>query len=613
MPANIITSYKARKIDEINKQLVNEFHPAVKNVALAGQNLVRAYDSVNKAFYLYTASLYGLSHSGKYAEKEARHHATQLQRTAESLKSIYSDHFKWVDYFANVIDVINQNNESEKERLKTMCHAYAKKEKHLVKAVDKGKMTQQDLDNFYETQLVLTMDQQFQRYNFFSQCHQDLLKKHFDWSKYSMEVLEKHLFLEEEEEKDGNQHEQAHLDELYQHAEEQQKRMISEADNAQQPTSILNDNPGKQFQSSVDYQQAEDMALDIYYDRLKAAKEVVVHRGSNSQENGTERHSSQTNGSIYEKNKSPRSLRKEFEQRNSSQASSSPRLNYRQISQTKINGSEGIESTDNEGQFILKPRSDTNFTDSHAAEGDGSQEVLHAQPSRKVLPPNIYKATPILCRQKLIRQRIYTRGSPSLSMDNRKSVNLPLNQQTTEGEELSTIYEQFKQVQQQQKQSQRSPTPYIPPSRRAEGNKTGAARPNHPPPTAQKPGQMVSAVSVTSSDGSVHVRDKSLDAGSTSRPSSANRMSHPIFCTSDYGRVLECVNPYAGQGDNQLTMDVGEKVVLVKCGTRGWVWVGARMVLNKAGSRQIPQITIVNCLLDYVIKLFVICLLDLGT
>uniref|UniRef100_A0A915EUZ9 Uncharacterized protein n=1 Tax=Ditylenchus dipsaci TaxID=166011 RepID=A0A915EUZ9_9BILA len=395
-------NYFRKFVERNQQQLVNEFHPAVKNVALAGQNLVRAYDSVNKAFYLYTASLYGLSHSGKYAEKEARHHATQLQRTAESLKSIYSDHFKW-----------------RKRAIEDNVSCICKKEKHLVKAVDKGKMNQQDLENFYETQLALTMDQQFQRYNFFSQCHQDLLKKHFDWSKYSMEQLKKLWCI-------GG------------------------------PT-VKKWNGKTQFSD---------------------------------------------NGSLYEKNKSPRSLRKEFEQRNSSQASSSPRLNYRQI----------IESTDNEGQFIFEPRSDTNYTDSHAAEGEGSQK----------------SCTLNHLENKQLKRRAVT------------------------------IYEQFKEVQQQQKQSQRSQRHIFHLLEEQKVTKLAPCARTTPTYSSKAWSNGVGS-ECDSSDGSVHVRDKSLDAGSTSRPSSANRMSHPIFCTSDYGRVLECVNPYAGQGDNQLTMEVGEK------------------------------------------------------
>jgi hypothetical protein len=42
------------------------------------------------------------------------------------------------------------------------------------------------------------------------------------------------------------------------------------------------------------------------------------------------------------------------------------------------------------------------------------------------------------------------------------------------------------------------------------------------------------------------------------------------FIPSDYGRLCECTTGYTAQGDNQLTIVVGERVILLKCGTRGW-------------------------------------------
>jgi hypothetical protein len=45
----------------------------------------------------------------------------------------------------------------------------------------------------------------------------------------------------------------------------------------------------------------------------------------------------------------------------------------------------------------------------------------------------------------------------------------------------------------------------------------------------------------------------------------------PIFSARDYGRLVECTTPYEAQSENQLSLGIGQRIMLVKNGTRGWV------------------------------------------
>ncbi|KAI1716167.1 hypothetical protein DdX_07200 [Ditylenchus destructor] len=580
-----MASQKARRINDINQQLLNQFHPAVGHVAVAGKNLVRALEAVNKALYAYTASLYGLSYSGKNAEEEAHEQAQQLQKTAEALKSIYSEHFKLVQQFAKLTVLINHNNESEKERLKNLVNTYAKKEKQLVKSVDKGRQTHSELENFYDTQLGITVDQQFQRYKFFADRHIELLRKQLEWSKFSVAVIEKDIIFD-----DGTtdvQHEQNHLDELVQHAEEQQQQI----ETTEQQQRITTENnmaladtttPTNGHRASVD----QPDGLDHYYSHLNQPEETnqALKQATDAPitNNINEVQVERNNSGIYEKGKSPRSLRKEFEHR-SSQASSSPGLSHRQPSQASKTSKPSSEVAVDVG----RTSSMENFTmqanqppvyDTHInreADAD-SQRSLSLRPTHKELPANIYKPTPIVAllqqqqakRSSYVDKSLYVESHPTIYQDNRKSVNLPVGE-VSYGENISTLYQQLRESHQHQYVP---PTPYIPPARTEERphEEVRALRPTQPPPTAQKPSYIPSVVSIASSDTTAHTRERSQD-GASSKHSSAQRISQPIFSTSDYGSVVECTTGYTGQGDNQLSMDMGDRVVLVKCGTRGWV------------------------------------------
>lgn len=92
---------------------------------------------MNKALYAYTTALYGLAHSGQGLEKPAREQAVQLLKSVEALNCINTEQSKLVDYFAKLTRVTSDNFSTEKDRLKQLLLTHSKKEKHLVKEVNK--------------------------------------------------------------------------------------------------------------------------------------------------------------------------------------------------------------------------------------------------------------------------------------------------------------------------------------------------------------------------------------------------------------------------------------------------------------------------------------------
>ncbi|VDK48002.1 unnamed protein product [Anisakis simplex] len=44
------------------------------------------------------------------------------------------------------------------------------------------------------------------------------------------------------------------------------------------------------------------------------------------------------------------------------------------------------------------------------------------------------------------------------------------------------------------------------------------------------------------------------------------------FMTSDYGKTLVCIHNFHGQTADQLSLKNGEKVILMKCGSKGWIF-----------------------------------------
>lgn len=49
-------------------------------------------------------------------------------------------------------------------------------------------------------------------------------------------------------------------------------------------------------------------------------------------------------------------------------------------------------------------------------------------------------------------------------------------------------------------------------------------------------------------------------------------MIPPVFNNSDNGRLLVCIHDFRGQTASQLSLQAGDRVVLIKSGSKGWIF-----------------------------------------
>ena len=533
---------KAKKIQAINQQLINEFHPAVKKVSTAGQNLIQAYENVNKAVFTYTASLYALSHSGRNLDTEAKEQAEQLQKAAEAFKQINSEHLKWIDYFSKLITITAHNYSTEKDRIKHLFNKYAKNEKQMVKANNKGKQSYSQLDNFYSSALETLLHEQYQRYSFFTQRHLEVLKRHLIWSKFSTVLLENEfIFAESASELNSSDDihrnktvgpdEQNHLDDLYQSAEEAVLRL-------------------------------ERSQSDGIQTLAESEKTLTIQGGYPIDNNNTENELHEQKTNSYEKNKfSPNSFRRESwsnsrkyelsdSPHNSRNSSLSP-LSHKEHNTNNKNLEMLIEEKKSETENIVQNTEievaqssnghiskESEFYKENKDFNENSDNLTHNQ-TWKYLPSNIYKATPIVA---LLQQN---NAKPTSYVESKMN---------------------FDENLQNDRQSLRN----VPLANRDNNNLDRKYFPiTFNPHLNSRSRESLNVLPITNPP-NFFTSQRDISMGEKS-PEKTRKPIVPLFSTSDYGRNVECIKAYEGNGSSQLSLKVGDQVILVKCGTRGWV------------------------------------------
>lgn len=260
----------------------------------------------------------------------------------------------------------------------------------------KGRQTPNELDTFYKTKFAFFKDQQLQRYKFFEERHNELLRRHLQWCKFSIDLLERE-FLRILEDVGGNDavttsSEQFHLDDLYRHAEEQQRQLVAAKDKSLTPSQLLTsmihpttkETPSTNRKSQIseieiDYYQKEE--ADYRENRDISYTELTTHQVDESR---NEQHTPAVMGSqildirggfevrlirpmfllieYRQKNKSPR---KEYEGRSSQASSQSPRVE----TDPKGRISEATSRTSSEdGHRALRRISDNHINEDYEGE-----------------------------------------------------------------------------------------------------------------------------------------------------------------------------------------------------------------------------------------------------
>ncbi|KAH7703688.1 drebrin-like protein [Aphelenchoides avenae] len=192
------------------------------------------------------------------------------------------------------------------------------------------------------------------------------------------------------------------------------------------------------------------------------------------------------------------------------------------------------------------------------------QEDYYPAP-QKALPSSIYRPTPLVAQLKADRERagysvpqyderrpnpadvydaLYRQDSANDGGDYRNGGGeVPVHQKLANTPTYVPLYAPIPE-----RINERPPKPYQP-----ERPLSQVA-----PPVAQKP--------------SWQQRRESAQASQPSSPPAAPKvLPRPLFSAADYGRMVECTTSYDATADNQLSLKTGDKVVLVKSGSRGWV------------------------------------------
>lgn len=479
-------AHKSKRVNTILNQLSSDFQPAVKNVAQAGQNLLRAFQNFNRNHYLYTASLYALAFSSSTAEQNVRECTKQLESITEAMKTIHAGQTEWMDHFTEMTNTITGNCENEKERLKALKDGFIKREKKLNKAINCGKKMPSELENFYETEMVIARDHQSQRYRFFVEKHFKLIKLYFQWTRSSASLLEKEF-------KFGMKD--------------------------------VNKNNGSQISKASENKCAVNMSFQHHSEPKEKISSIK-----------------ERNGMRHQRVNSQNLLQED-----------------RRLSILKENGTDASQIAGNQGLFRPIP----------------------------VLPMSQQK-----CRHSLVETYsnhlnnndpiLWERQNP---LDENKQRQLQVNVKTGEGAQLQQFY--------RERPSRNEELDHL--DNETHGRLNERHFPSKPQNNFREDSEhvrpFISPVTLknqaTLSDKHTlpiaynHVRAQSSESMTSS---TIARLTPPIFSSTDYNRLLECITPYESQGENkstQLSLELGERILLMKSGTRGWV-----LGRSEDGSRQ---------------------------
>lgn len=565
-------AHKSKQVNGIHRQLTADFHPAVKNVASAGQNLLRAYENVSRNHYVYTASLYALAFSSSTAENEVQQKCKELEQITEAMKAMNAEQAKLVDYFSKMTLTINRNCENEKERLKSLQAGFVKEERELTKAVERGKQTPEQLDNFYERELAEMRDQQAQRYRFFVEKHADLLRHLFDWTRFSTALMERQFGFGEAptESGDADQQQQGHLEET--HAAQ---RMGQRANPPQRLAAQQHPQRREEEQPPADTVPLPNGR--IVHERMEQVLQQMTQQQRRNSQQPQKRNSQM--------------LATDIGRRRGSTLIELEQCCPMAAAEEQPEGQQKMAAAPQNEQGLFRPipilpESQQKFRHSLIeAVGRANGELSAWERQQMMTLP----AEPSLRRQQLQQQPVlyqYYREEPPSRRGTGATERLDQVGLEEVEEEKGTRRQQQRGVatagedklpagQQQEFRKVHGSgikPPQFRPFATAGGGPpvsvNGGSKGGQPlPQIGQKP---LSPLATGNGGGHFGYHQRGQSQESTASSGMA-RFTPPIFASADHGRVVECTTPYEAQGDNQLSLERGERVQLVKSGTRGWV------------------------------------------
>lgn len=475
-------------VENVHKQLNKNFQPAIKGIADAGGKVLHSFSELQKSFDEYIRAVRVVAGSGKQAQPDVRKRADELEKIASVMQDIQEKHKVNIERFRGLVAKLNVHRSQEKNKLKEICREYKAREKAMKQAVQKGNKENNELEQFYEKEMNLAVNQQHQRYKFFVDNHKDWIRSYAELLDYIKEVADSA----------ETEHKVATSDEE-QSEEEEKKSNTEEANKEEHPQST-----GRLTQPATE----EETGKPTRDQPSEAGDSFLKKNWKVAEEDETE----------FTSNRIPSSVK----------------------------DSERDEIQREGENFILQPRQ-PRTTAPPVIERQRAPSPRIDYPTEGSNAPNVLEP-----RRKTIQLTYW----PSQEEERQGYVNVPAAPQSVLDvlQRLSDQEEPYRQSSSHQTSKQTS-------NRYSYQEPVPAERKKYSPVSQDR----MDGDHPNNQPNGIMFRSANINAIPTA-------IVPPAFRTSDYGKLLECVHDFNAQNANQLSLGVGERVVLIKCGSKGWVF-----------------------------------------
>uniref|UniRef100_A0A8R1I7B0 SH3 domain-containing protein n=1 Tax=Caenorhabditis japonica TaxID=281687 RepID=A0A8R1I7B0_CAEJA len=166
VPTEISPSMAANIPQLVHDQLTNGFLPAAKNVGQAGMHLLKTYYMFQEALSNYCDATHKLIKSADTAGHKSKNEATELSKIFKEFVQGVNAHQKIIVEFDTLAHKVHDYSSKDKEKIKAEFTEYKKEEKKILKR--KSGETEKDIAAFYRKAAFDWSRQQELRYKFFN-------------------------------------------------------------------------------------------------------------------------------------------------------------------------------------------------------------------------------------------------------------------------------------------------------------------------------------------------------------------------------------------------------------------------------------------------------------
>ncbi|CAD5220749.1 unnamed protein product [Bursaphelenchus xylophilus] len=571
-----MTAIDSFSTPDLYRRIQTGFAPAVRTVAQTGVDLQTHHTEYQKSIEVHLKALKSLAESGEGPFEQANQFCKELSDITVVFEKMQICEEQWFKAFVNLLTAIVRFSETEKERVKEMTHRYFKDEKNAAKH---SKRTQNptELSAFHQEQYRQAQKQYCQRYAYFAKNYLELLRKLKESYKAKIEIAENQLLISDSAEALKNLEEVVNINDTL-------RSKISVAvlgenrDNRSEIGQSLKSRQGTQYSAQTqevkaDQPEEEETIFRVseeavpenhrinvesneaYHNEIIAThedeeehpvivtqevKEEVTEKPNNvyvvhttttytrSERGSTKNHSSPS---------TPHSVRR-VERVPSIPASVQtddkvvPIVPISVRSEAKVVNSNEVKS-----HSPVNERTSRNYLEEERPETHEYEYLAGGAKRHKVLPPGIYKPTPIM--------GLVPKESNGF-------------------DKYPDRYERFENKYQNASYHPQVVRPNVYDTDRPSGH----SRQNSDFFAYHSRNQSTDSANVYNPIPLPGLHNSRQPPPKYIKPSEAPR---PIFSTSNYGRWLEVVTSYEAQGEHQLSLTAGDRIKLIKSGTRGWV------------------------------------------